>query len=156
MGSRDKFVESIDYADQGLELYSSVISVNDKDMYPKGLMLKFKGCSYRELAEIDKGMKYLKDSYEFLEGLCSKNIDVIASATRMELAKLYITIGNIDKAKEEIRVAIESIRTFDIDSAKIYFGDTISKLEYVSHNLGEANEELSYKLIQKAIDRIPY
>jgi len=153
---RDRYIDSINCADQGLELYASLISVADKGLYPKGLMLKFKGCSYRELMEFDKGIKHLKASHEFLEGLDSRNIDVIASTTRMELAKLYIKVGNIDGVKEEIEKAIENIKAFDIGSAKFYFADTVSELEHASLKLDQFDKEMAFMLIQNAVNKIPY
>lgn len=157
--SEAKYQEAIRYADKGLEWYGEEYSDLRKDDYPKGLMLKYKGCALRELEQFDKAEAYLKESYAYLESLGSPNIGVIGASSRLELAQLYIHrnhVGDLDRAKGQIVRSIEVINAFDVDSAVVYFEPSITNLNDALQHLAADDKKAASNLIQAVIEHIPY
>lgn len=159
-GKNDRFKEAVSAAEKGLSFYAPKYS-GWKDPYPGSLMQKFKGCALRELASWDDAIVSLKESYSSLEASESKSICVIAAASRLELAKLHLARNEANEndpqnATLEITKAIDGIKAFNVDSAQRYFSSSIENLSSAIQQVMEGNLAEANKLIQAAIDRIPY
>jgi hypothetical protein len=123
------------------------------------VLLKFKGYALWELRCYDDAVKSLRESYSFLETLESKNINIIAVTSRLELAKLRIRrrcSNDVKEAMKEIAKSIEMIRAFDIDSATEYFASALVDLQSAVQMLAGEDNEKTLKFIQQVLNRIPY
>lgn len=151
--SDTEFQKAIKAADHGLSLPRGDFP------YPWALLLKFKGCAYRELKKWDDAIACMQKSYTALEAVDSGVLTVISASVRLELAKLYLErclTGDKELACAELEASIKLIESFKLNSAQNYFKESIGNLKTTIDRLKVSKTDDVMTCLQKVLDKIPY